>query len=313
MIARFPQHHLHGSHRAVGRQHGEALRAEIRAHLELIYAQSARRSSLAPETARRWALAFGPLIGETAPHFLDEIEGVAEGAGIDRAEALLLQVRQEVAHVARFGTVDLECTSFAVSGPYTRTGGTFAGQNADLAGGIEAFSAVLTFAVTGKAAVTMLVPAGQISYLGMSSEGLSTDANFLLLLSDRAGAMVDIETTAQEHALVWGDGCLVHANHHVLPGMAAHETATADELHNSICRHERIAALLEAHRGRLDADTLKMVLRDHGNRPHSICAHPGERVSYSFASIISDLDAGQMEIAVGPPCEHDYVRYEVRA
>jgi len=354
LIARFPQHRLRGDHRAVGRQHGEALRAEIRAHLELIYTQGARRSSLAPETARRWALAFGPLIGEAAPHFLDEIEGVAEGAGIDRAEALLLQVRQEVAHVARFGTVDLECTSFAVSGPYTRTGGTFAGQNADLAGGIEAFSAVLTFAVTGKPAVTMLVPAGQISYLGMSSEGLSADANFLrsagwrtgfprylltrlaieqptlkaavdavltprrassrnLLLADRAGAMVDIETTAQEHALVWGDGCLVHANHHVLPGMAAHETATADELHNSTCRHERIAALLESHRGRLDAETLKTVLRDHGNRPHSICAHPGERVSYSFASIISDLDAGHMEIAVGPPCEHDYVRYEVGA
>ena len=55
------------------------------------------------------------------------------------------------------------------------------------------------------------------------------------------------------------------------------------------------------------------MLRDHANRPHSICAHPGERVSYSFASIISDLEAGHMEVAVGPPCEHDYVRYEVRA
>ena len=57
----------------------------------------------------------------------------------------------------------------------------------------------------------------------------------------------------------------------------------------------------------------KTVLRDHANRPHSICAHPGERVSYSFASIISDLEAGHMEVAVGPPCEHDYVRYEVGA
>ena len=94
-------------------------------------------------------------------------------------------------------------------------------------------------------------------------------------------------------------------------GCSAVRTATADELHNSTCRHERIAALLEAQRGRLDADALKTVLSDHGNRPHSICAHPGERVSYSFASIISDLDAGHMEIAVGPPCEHDYVRYEV--
>ena len=27
--------------------------------------------------------------------------------------------------------------------------------------------------------------------------------------------------------------------------------------------------------------------------------------------IISDLHAGRMEIAVGPPCEHDYVRHEV--
>ena len=352
-MSQFPHHRLQGTPREVGRQHGEALRSMIRAHLELIYTQGAQRSNLAPETGRRWALAFGPMIGEAAPHFLEEIEGVAEGAGIERAEALLLQVRQEVAHVARFGAVDLECTSFAVSGPYTRAGTTFAGQNADLAGGIEAFSAVLTFAVTGKPAVMMLVPAGQISYLGISSEGLSADANFLrsagwrtgfprylltrlaieqptlkaavdaaltprrassrnLLLADRTGAMVDIETTAREHGLAWGDGCLVHANHHVLPGMGGHETATAEERHNSGCRQDRIAALMEEHRGRIDATVLKTVLRDHANRPHSICAHPGERVSYSFASIVSDLEAGAMEVAVGPPCEHDYVRYEVR-
>ena len=352
-MRRFQHHRLQGTPREVGRQHGEALRSMIRAHLELIYTQGAQRSNLVPETARRWALAFGPMIDDAAPHFLEEIEGVAEGADIERSEALLLQVRQEVAHVARFGAVDLECTSFAVSGPYTRTGTTFAGQNADLAGGIESFSAVLTFAVTGKPAVMMLVPAGQISYLGISSEGLSADANFLrsagwrtgfprylltrlaieqptlkaavdaaltprrassrnLLLADRTGAIVDIETTAQEHGLAWGDGCLVHANHHVLPGMGGHETATAEELHNSGCRQDRIAALMEEHRGRIDATVLKTVLRDHANRPHSICAHPGERVSYSFASIVSDLEAGAMEVAVGPPCEHDYVRYEVR-
>jgi len=352
-MSRFQHHRLRGTPREVGRQHGEALRSMIRAHLELIYTQGAQRSNLVPETARRWALAFGPMIGDAAPHFLEEIEGVAEGADIEQSEALLLQVRQEVAHVARFGAVDLECTSFAVSGPYTRAGTTFAGQNADLAGGIEAFSAVVTFAVTGKPAVMMLVPAGQISYLGISSEGLSADANFLrsagwrtgfprylltrlaieqptlkaavdaaltprrassrnLLLADRTGAMVDIETTAQEHGLAWGDGCLVHANHHVLPGMAGHETATAEELHNSGRRQDRIAALMEEHRGRIDATVLKTVLRDHANRPHSICAHPGERVSYSFASIVSDLEAGAMEVAVGPPCEHDYVRYEVR-
>jgi hypothetical protein len=62
--AQLPQHHLRGTHHEVGRQHGEALRPMIRAHLELIYTQGAPRSNLAPETARRWAQAFGPMIGE---------------------------------------------------------------------------------------------------------------------------------------------------------------------------------------------------------------------------------------------------------
>src|SRR5260370_8791722 len=56
-----------------------------------------------------------------------------------------------------------------------------------------------------------------------------------LLLADRAGAMVHIATTAQEHGLAWGDRCLVHANHHVVPGMPAPETANPSHLTNSTC------------------------------------------------------------------------------
>jgi hypothetical protein len=39
MSRTFPHHRLRGSHREVGRQHGEALRPLIRAHLELISAK----------------------------------------------------------------------------------------------------------------------------------------------------------------------------------------------------------------------------------------------------------------------------------
>ncbi len=53
------------------------------------------------------------------------------------------------------------------------------------------------------------------------------------------------------------------------------------------------------------------MLQDHADRPQSICAHPGERASSSFASIIADLDAGRMEVAVGPPREHEYLTYQV--
>jgi hypothetical protein len=55
VTTRFPHHELRGSHREVGRQHGEALRPMIRAHLDLIYTQGSQKSQLAPEAARRWA------------------------------------------------------------------------------------------------------------------------------------------------------------------------------------------------------------------------------------------------------------------
>ena len=45
----FPHFTLRGSHREVGRQHGEALRPLVRAHLDLIYAQGAQKTQLAPE------------------------------------------------------------------------------------------------------------------------------------------------------------------------------------------------------------------------------------------------------------------------
>jgi len=99
--------------------------------------------------------------------------------------------------------------------------------------------------------------------------------------------------------------------HFVLRGSHREVGRQHGEALRSLCRQERIAALLEAARGRLDASALKTILRDHVNRPHSICAHPGERVSYSFASLIADLDGGALEIAVGPPCEHEYVTYKM--
>lgn len=83
----FPHYRLRGSHHEVGRQHGEALRSLIRAHLDLIYTQGARNSQLAPETARRWARAFGPVIGAAAPHFLEEIEGPAFPVNLDLVDA----------------------------------------------------------------------------------------------------------------------------------------------------------------------------------------------------------------------------------
>lgn len=350
---RFPHLEFRGTHRAIGEQHGEALRTQVRQHLEVIYAQARSKSNLGRERVLELAQTFVPYIEEYAPDFIDELHGLAHGAGISFAEAVLLQVRQEAAHTARFGEASLECTSFAVTAPYTRSGRTFAGQNADLAGNIEDFSAVVSFAPPGKPAILMLIPAGQLSYLGMNSEGMGAFANFLsctdwrvgfprylltrlaleqytladavtavltprrassrnLMLADRHGHITDIEMTATVHTMAQGKGCLTHANHFVLPGMAQWESTRPHEFRNSTCRHNRISALLEERRGAIGLAELKEVMCDHANGHDSICAHPGgDKDWHTFASLIAVLDEARMEVAKGPPCAHEYVSYAV--
>ncbi len=179
MVKDFYKHYYFGgSYREVGRQHGEALRESIQKHLELVFDLAAKKSNVQKSKALKIAGTFAPHISQYAPGFLEELNGLAEGAGITINEALLLQVRQEVVNLARCGG-DFECTSYAITPEYTADGKMYVGQNADLAGDFESFTNVVTFAVGQKPKIMMVVPAGQLSFNGISSEGIGVDANFL--------------------------------------------------------------------------------------------------------------------------------------
>lgn len=183
----FPKLRFEGVPREVGRQHGEALREKIQQHLDLIYRHGVEKSNLTRTGSLELAESFVPYVKQYTPDFYDEIVGLAEGAKIPLAEAMLLQVRQEVAHISRFSGTELECTSFAVTAPFTKDGQTYAGQNADQAGPVEEFTVVATFAVLGKPEVLMIVPAGQLSHIGINSEGISANANFVNCAGWRQG------------------------------------------------------------------------------------------------------------------------------
>lgn len=168
-----------GSYRQVGEEHGEALRDAIQNHLQIIYDLSFRTSGLQKNDALKTADAFAPFIQKYNLGFYEELQGLAAGANISFTEALLLQVRQEVVNLGRFAIEEPECTSFAVSPEYTVNKKMYAGQNADLSGDFESITNVITFAVNGRPQIMMPVPAGQISYQGMNSEGIGANANMV--------------------------------------------------------------------------------------------------------------------------------------
>lgn len=171
---------LRGSHREIGRQYGEALRDTIRRHLDAGLALLAQRRGLDAGAARSQALAYRNAILRDAPFFDEEVRGLAEGAGLDYADALLLQLRAELnPSRAVAQPADAECTTFAALPPATVAGAVYAGQVADLPVIYAGLGVVLEIAVPGEPALLMFTPAGQLSYIGLNDRGLCCFANYL--------------------------------------------------------------------------------------------------------------------------------------
>src|SRR5689334_16386417 len=87
----FPFFAFTGTYRALGEQHGEALRDSIRLHLDHILERGSILAGLSRESACDLAAGFIPYVQTCAPHFWEEIAGLAAGAGIGEREAMLLQ------------------------------------------------------------------------------------------------------------------------------------------------------------------------------------------------------------------------------
>ena len=102
------------------------------------------------------------------------------------------------------------------------------------------------------------------------------------------------------------DDLLVHANHLEAPEFAGYETAPENSCH----RRQRLEALLDGAPAPLTVSDLQEFYRDHGNAPHSLCAHPfaGRNVQ-TVASLIGDLTSLELHLAKGSPCQSAYATY----
>jgi isopenicillin-N N-acyltransferase-like protein len=142
---------LEGSGYEMGRQHGEALREEIHQGVLPFFGNYTEfDSSLRklPEEHRRAVAAqldreiFDPLRRFVPQVYLDELRGIAEGAGLPTdvvlrgnflSELLQVTVKQQVPSEGVEASAG--CTGFAVAGPATRGGELLHGKNTDYRGG----------------------------------------------------------------------------------------------------------------------------------------------------------------------------------
>jgi isopenicillin-N N-acyltransferase-like protein len=176
---------LSGPPRERGRAYGEALADKIHGHLA---AWSATLGD-APEAWLRDLVRdtdFMPAIRAWAPDLLEEVEGIAEGAGQppERVYALQLLDEEWAYRVRRTGgQPPAKCSSFGVATADL----CWIGQNMDLGGYTDGFQALLRIAPHGHdPGALVFTTAGMLGLMGVNDAGLGVCVNSLPQLASRA-------------------------------------------------------------------------------------------------------------------------------
>jgi isopenicillin-N N-acyltransferase like protein len=354
----FPFYRFTGTHREIGRQFGEACRDLIIQHRDKALNRLREKNNISPERARSAAAEYRNTVVEHAPFFDEEVQGLAEGAGIDLSDAWLLQLRAELGVTTPPDLIDGndECTSFAVLPEASRTGEPLIGQNADLPAFYRDIAVVVELVPDDQPTVLMLTPAGQMSYIGINDRGMGVFANFVtcdgwrvgfpryflsrlalthervddaidairsvprassrnLIMLDAHGTAADLETTpTRDVRIAPRNGLLAHANHYVTEELAAEERSQGYQLRNSQARQQRMEALLHRYHGQIDVTRMRTILRDREAVPDSICRADGDREGsdiITFASVIAEPAQKSLWVAIGPPHDNAYRKYEI--
>jgi isopenicillin-N N-acyltransferase-like protein len=333
------EHHVYefrGSPFAVGRQHGKALQTEIRVEAQQPFERL--RDGGARVLAR-----YEGLFREHFPHVIEEIHGMAEGAGLPYPYAFFAATRDSMRTES--------CTAVAVSGKQTADGRPLLGQTKDTSAPLDRFRIMRIAYESGRRMVMLNYP-GWIGNLCLTSDGLSFTGNSLYgdgprkssapasflkrmvmekgstqqvldavkgmvfengcyLIGDRGGHIVCLEAMAGRIAVRDVSGqAFGHANDVLCREIKKYERQNGSA--SSPLRQASIERILLADAGRISVASLKQAFQNHQDFPLSICRHPSPRDgSTTNASFIADLGALEMHIAIGNPCVAPYVRYEL--
>ncbi|MDX6366157.1 MAG: isopenicillin-N N-acyltransferase like protein [Nocardioidaceae bacterium] len=196
-----------------GRQYGVAARDRV--HRSIAAYERTFRHYADWDWSRSTAEAklFVPAIDDFAPQYLEEMAGLADGAGVTLDDVLAINVRTEVMYSARVrsavgASAPAECSAFASVAP----GRVLAGQNWDWAPFACDTVVVLECVPSDGPAFLTVVEAGLLAKFGVNSEGLAVMTNALACTDDNGEAAVpyhvmlrgllDCSTTGEALALL---------------------------------------------------------------------------------------------------------------
>src|SRR5579875_1444898 len=188
-MEQFPLVRVAGTAAQRGRQYGEQARDRVRRSVSLYRDVFAHYAGWDWARVRAEAGRFEAPIAAFRPGCLEEMRGIAEGAGLDLLDILAVNVRTEVMFAARARQatgrqLPAECSAFAVAPAPGRPGPALLGQNWDWLPQCARTVVVLEAAQDDGPGYVTVVEAGLLAKAGMNSSGLGLAANALVTAAD---------------------------------------------------------------------------------------------------------------------------------
>jgi isopenicillin-N N-acyltransferase-like protein len=333
-----------GTHREVGRQIGRQCKPKIEGMLALL-----RESAPAHKTWDALLIESKLFLAHSRaayPQYIEELEGIAEGADVSFDE-IFVSVCEELWETSAWGK---GCTDMAARGRATLDGSTLVAHTNDLSPKTEHDLVILKIQAddepefiaisSGGVGISAGFNAAKISLTGnqlnsndvrhgvprllvvraiLGSRYLSEAMDHCLLkerassynniIADGTGEVYSMEGSATDMEAIYIEkDYMAHANHYIHPAMRRFELDRSS-IANSIIRHNRAEYLLKENHGKLTPDLFKKLLADHAGYPTSICKHGIHSVT--VFSIIVQVEALTAWIGRGFACETKYNKYKL--
>jgi isopenicillin-N N-acyltransferase-like protein len=192
----FPVIEVSGDAFERGRLHGKLGRAQVERSIGN-YAHLFAFCGISWDDAQQRAGAYRDVIGNLDASLLEEMEGIAAGAGRKPGEILALNARTELLppdYLAKARAISGECTAIAVRASASATGGTLLAQNWDWLGGQRDALILLRGLEGDRPGFLTLTEAGMLAKIGMNTLGFGVCLNILRSVEDgkRAGVPVHV-------------------------------------------------------------------------------------------------------------------------
>jgi isopenicillin-N N-acyltransferase-like protein len=140
----------------------------------------------------------------------------------------------------------------------------------------------------------------------------TTGMNYLM--GSSRGNIIDIETTARYHEILYPKkDVITHSNHYLTKQLKKYQYI---EHPDSCMRFDQISNLLKERHGRITLEFLKNCLTDHLNYPKSICNHPSPQLEKyrrmkTLSALIMQPKTGKLFATMGNPCQNNFAEYNI--